>query len=1118
MFTFNATDVEGEVTRPATGPAEFAWRGRSQRPRLLVMGCLVALMLTSADASPDCVVTFNEINYSPAAGGPEWVELVNQFSIPVDVGGWTLDGGINFAIPDGITLAPGAHLVISNTAGNPASALGPFTGILDNAGDEIRLHTRHGRLMDRVDYDSTGAWPTLPAGMTLAKSSPITSSELAASWTASTQASGTPGAMNFPAATASTMAAHRIAFPAGSFWKYAPTEQSPAVGWTNYGFAETSWTYGMGALGSGPVAGSAAITTLPSAPSHYFRKAFVLPPGISTPQLILSGKLRGTATVYLDGVQVAQFAQQDGPFSKLINAPTLALGSHQLAVQTSAGSDTADGWDAALAIITPDAIMPAVGAATGSVVINEILYHKRPQYRSEMPVQAYAENAEEFIEMHNAGSSEVDLAGWKFTDAVSYTFPTGTVLPAGGFLVVNQTQFNGTLSNAGERIRLRNAADVLIDEVSYVDGGRWPDAADGGGVSLELADPRADNSQPEAWAASVENAPWQTITYTMLGAEPPNTNNPDTWHEFLFGMLDTGDMLVDDVSVIEDPAGTPVQVIQNGSFESDSIGQVPAHWRCLGTHKLSSVVADPTGPGKVLKIVATGEMEHTYNCCSTTLVANRAINATKNYQITFRAKWLSGSPQINSRLYLNRCARTTILAQPTTTGTPGTINTQHLTNVGPTGNRLRHAPLIPTATQPVRVSVDLSDPDNISQTIVYYNVNGGSWQQTAMAGENGGRFSAVIPGQADGVVVQFYVQATDGVGATTFHPAGGPNSRALFRVGDGGGASQSVSTKVRCIMTAADASALHDPLASVSNFRWGATVIDGEREVYYDAGVRLRSAPFGRQGPRAGWNISFQAQQPFRGTHGGIVIDGAFNMPKGDGSGWQENSIGPSVNELLYQTIANRAGGMAASYDDICWFEAPIPSYNRLAQLKMARFNNGYLDSIYAGDEADGSLYKQELIYYPTSTVDGNPESLKNGYNQVRDLDIKSLGNSADSYRFTYLLQNHTDRDDFSRIMNMATAFDSPPGTLYANSFAAIDTDNWMRVLAMNALTGLADTYNQGLAHNMMFYARPSDGRVLLMPWDQDHAFYYATNYNIFGSGSHRAAAIAKFLQHRLPQ
>src|SRR5689334_7424483 len=116
-----------------------------------------ALSLSGASASPDCVVTFNEIHYAPAGGGTEWVELHNQFSIPVDVGGWKLAGGMGFTIPEATTMQPGAYLVISNAAANPSGALGPFTGILDNAGEELSLNTRHGRLMDRVSYDNTGA-------------------------------------------------------------------------------------------------------------------------------------------------------------------------------------------------------------------------------------------------------------------------------------------------------------------------------------------------------------------------------------------------------------------------------------------------------------------------------------------------------------------------------------------------------------------------------------------------------------------------------------------------------------------------------------------------------------------------------------------------------------------------------------------------------------------------------------------------------------------------------------------------------------------------------------------------------------------------------------------------
>lgn len=1082
---------------------------------LLIFLTLFGLTLPAV-AGPDSVVTFNEIHYAPGDGGPEWVELHNQFSVPVDAGGWQLAGGIAFTLPEGTVMAPDAFLVISRTAGTPPGALGPFTGVMDNAGDELRLHTRHGRLMDRVEYDNTGAWPVLTGGASLAKTAPLQASGPAGNWQASAQPGGTPGAENFPAPAAGTVAAQRIAFTPGSVWKYAPPGTVPLAEWTLFSYRDTGWLQGAGPLGSGPVQGVPAATALTPEPAHYFRRAFVLPPGIAQPQLILTGKLRGEAWVYLNGAVVAHLPPQHGAFSRLVSAAGLALGSQQLAVKVVPASEPSVGWDAALALLSPEAGLPAAALpVSGAVVINEVLYHKRPQYRSEVPPTAFVESSEEFIELHNPGTVAVDVTGWRFTDAVNYTFPAGSSIAPGGYLVVTQAQYSGTLGDGGERIRLRDAADALVDEVAYADGGRWPEAADGGGSSLELTDPRADNNRPEAWAASAEVAPWQTVTYRALGAEPPNTNNPDTWREFLFGLLDGGEVLVDDVRVTEDPDGTPVQLIQNGTFESDAVGQPPVKWRCLGTHKLSTVVQDPDGPGKVLRVVATDELEHTYNNCSTTFAGNRVINTTKTYEISYRAKWLSGSPQLNSRLYLNRCARTTVLAQPVGTGTPGVVNSRRLVNAPPGFDRLRHSPVIPSPTQPVRISADIYDPDNVAEVALFYSINGGGWQQTGMAGENGGRYAGLIPGQADGVTVQFYLQATDGAGAASYFPAAGPGSRALFRVGDGGGAAQQVRTKIRCLMTTADANGLHDALSGVSNYRWGCTVIDGDRDVYYDAGVRLRSAPFGRNGIRAGWNISLGAHQPFRGVHSSIVIDGALNMPKGDGTGWLENSVGPSINEMLYQIIATRAGDMAATYDDICWFQAPLPGYDRLAQLKMARFNNSYLDSIFDGADAEGTLYKQELIYYPSSTVDGNPESLKNPYNNVRDLDIKSLGPSADSYRFTYLLQNHGDRDDFSRIMNMCQAFDSPAGTLYANSFAAIDTDNWMRVLAMNALTGLLDTYNMGLAHNMMFYARPSDGRVMLLPWDQDHSFYTATNAGIFGIGSHRAAAIVALPQNR---
>lgn len=944
---------------------------------VLAACCVAALLpLSSASAAPDSIVTFNEIHYHPADEGPEWIELHNQMGTRIDLGGWSLRGGVEFTFPEGTIVEPGGYLVVSVTAGSPTGALGPWSGRLDNAGEEIRLHERWGRMMDRVNYGRDGSWPSSPdgTGPTLAKRHPDAASEPARGWAASAEPDGTPGAENFPGLPV-TAAAPPFPFP----------------------------------------------------------------------------------------------------------------------------------------LLTPP------------VVINEILYHARPTYAdpgADPPV-AYATNPSEFIELHNPGTTPIYLEGWRLSSGIDYTFPANTILDPGGYLVVDHTQFQGTLSNSSDRVVLRNAANDIIDEVTYVDGGRWPEMADGGGSSLERIHPAAPSRAPESWRASVEStklgaAAWHQVTYTvdrtrsttsedasarLPGANPANTDYPTNWNEFLLGLLDAGECLIDDVSVTE--SGT--ELIQNGSFEGDALNAVPARWRCLGTHRLSRVVANPDGPGKVLHLIADGALEHTTNTVTTTLANGHVLNNQKTYTISFKAKWLTGSPQLNSRLYLGRAIRTSILPQPPTIGTPGAPNSTRVENPGPAWDGLRHSPLVPAAGEPIAVHVTAADAEGVASATLHYRSGTGSWQTVAMSLE-GTEWRGQIPGQTSNRIVQFYVSLTDAAGQTTFAPAAGPDSRALVRVGDSGVSSVPLKNKMRLIMTAADANALHDPLATVSDFRWGGTVIYNDREVWYDVGVRLRASPYGRNGPHTGWNIRFPADHPFRGVHKTISVDGTFRAPRGDGSGWLDSGYGPTVNEMLFNLIANRAGGIPASYDDVAYFQTPRTNEpNRRAQLKLSRFNNNWLDEAFPNG-GEGLLFKQELVYYPTSTTDGNPESPKQAYNQVKGVDIRPLGYTSDphnkeAYRFNYLVQNHADRDDFSPIMRIAPTFIRTGTTLLEAAEGTLDVDQWMRSFGLAALCGVYDFYNNGLPHNVQLYARPSDGRVLLFPWDADHAFYPAPTSSLFGLG-----------------
>ncbi|MFT5413026.1 MAG: hypothetical protein ACI9NC_005778, partial [Verrucomicrobiales bacterium] len=80
---------------------------------------------------------------------------------------------------------------------------------------------------------------------------------------------------------------------------------------------------------------------------------------------------------------------------------------------------------------------------------------------------------------------------------------TGTIIPAGGFLLITGFE-NGTgLDNNGETITLLAADDSVIEIFRYEDGGAWPNSPDGDGTSLTRILPPSDPNLPTSWRPSV---------------------------------------------------------------------------------------------------------------------------------------------------------------------------------------------------------------------------------------------------------------------------------------------------------------------------------------------------------------------------------------------------------------------------------------------------------------------------------------------------------------------------------------------------------------------------------------------------------------------------------------
>jgi hypothetical protein len=712
----------------------------------------------------------------------------------------------------------------------------------------------------------------------------------------------------------------------------------------------------------------------------------------------------------------------------------------------------------------------------------------------------FAESDEEWIELYNRSAAPVNLAGWSLTDGIDYTFPAGTIIPAGGYLVVAADaaalqakysgisiigNFNRSLSNSSDRIVLLAPDKNPADEMQYFDSGYWPSLADGRGSSLELRSPDADNSKAEAWAASEEsdNGEWRTYTYRAVAAA--DTGPTGVWNEFLFGMIDDGEVLIDDVSVVANPGtASATQLIQNGSFQADVVGGAPQKWRIVGNHH-GTVVEDPSNAAnKVLDLRATGTTLHELNNAGTTFVGNTAIVNGTLYEISFRARWVSGSPQLNARFYLNRIGETFVLATPQDAGTPGAQNSTYVANAGPTYSGLKHGPVVPAAGQAVTVTAKAEDVNGVSNVVLWRRVDGGSWSSSPMPLGSDGLYTGTISGQAAGTVVQFYVQGFDSQGASSTYPAAGENSRAMYKVNDGAGPTTAIDS-IRIIMLSADTNNMFVSTNLMNNEDVGATVIYNNSEVFYDVGLRLKGSSFSRRDSAwlGSYAVQFRPEQLFRGVHEKISLDSTGRTTGMTDPGRHD--------EILVEQIMNAAGGgLASNYNDLAYIIPPRIDHIGTVILELARYEDGFLDESF-NNGSDGEIFEYELIYYESQTTDGNPESPKiiTGGSYV-STQPKDLGTDKDSYRWNNLIKNNRAEDDYSRIVAMNQVMSLTGSAFLANVGNVIDVDQWLRTFAVANLTGVSDILaTGGNQHNIVFYVRPDDGKVLMFPWDWDESF-----------------------------
>ncbi len=471
-----------EIATVAAEPGNYTWLIPTDYPTGNDFQFRVSNLETSAISGvfsiidqPDTYdIVINEIMYNPPSelGDDdywEYLEIYNNDNETVDLSGWSFTDGFDFIFADGTMINAAEYLLIAR---NPdtivefygiSNLVGPFDdGALNNSGEMVELSDAFGTVVDYVEYNDGGDWPSEPDGNgpSLSLIDPDLDNSLPESWEPSVITFGTPGMPNNI-----TEPLIQLTYPNGG--------ENIQQGLTY----EITWNYVE-------LTGTVSIELL---------------------------KFSGSNEILASNIDVTQLAWQ------WVVSESLPLGNdYKIKLTSNSNPTVSDESDNEFSIIAQ--------VDVPLIVINEIMYNP--------PDVLGLDDNWEYLEIYNNDVNVVDLSGWVFIEGFDYTFPAGTSLEVGEYLVVARVPDTiaafygitnlvgpfdgGALNNSGETIKLTDALGSIVDEVSYLDIEPWPLQPDGDGPSLSLIDPNFDNNLPESWGPSI-----------VLYGTPGTINNPE---------------------------------------------------------------------------------------------------------------------------------------------------------------------------------------------------------------------------------------------------------------------------------------------------------------------------------------------------------------------------------------------------------------------------------------------------------------------------------------------------------------------------------------------------------------------------------------------------------------
>jgi hypothetical protein len=1037
-------------------------------------------------------LVISEIMHKPAARGDgrdlEFIEIYNANPWLHDLSGHRLGGDVEFTFPANTTIPGGGFFVIAAAPADLAAVyglsgvFGPYTNRLKTSG-LVRLYDEQGTLLLDVNYTSSHPWPVGAdgTGHSIVLARPSYGEGDPRAWERSDIVGGSPGASEaFRPSPLRNVVLNEI---------LAHTDPPDMDTIEMYNHANTDVDLSGCGLSDDPSVIKFSIPTNTVVPARGFT--------VFTEAELGFGLSAAGETLY--------FWNPDG--SRVLDA--LQFEPQENGIAFGRSPDGAGQW-----YRLERRTLGASNAAPllSEVVINELMYHP-----------ASGNDDDQYVELHNRSAAAVNLGGWKLAVGIGYLFPTNAVIAPGGHVVVaanaarlrtshlqlNATNtfgdFSGRLSGSGERVALTkpddlittnasgfavtNRIDIVVDELTYADGGRWGQWSDGGGSSLELVDPRADRRLAANWADSDESAkaPWTTIEAT--GTLDHGANYGANIGYAQLGLLDVGECLVDSVEVR--PGTNGANYVANSEFTS-GLGS----WSLQGAFSRSSLNSTQGfGGGPALQLRTYNRIFTIGNSAQCALT-NTSLANGQTATLRFKARWLRGSPDVLFRLNGNWLEAAGRLTLPANLGTPGLRNSRFVTNAPPAIHAVTHTPAVPAAGQPVVVTARVSDPDSVTNCLLLFRVDPSPGYVTYPMLDDGtggddvagdGVYSARLPARPAGSVFPFVVQAVDRLGAGARFPElrddNGPARECVVRWGDPEPTS-AIGTYHLWLTQSNVTRWLALPI--LSNEEMDATFVYRGR-VIYNASARYSGSPYhetvdGPAGNRACHYIwSMPPDDRFLGAS-------AFNKIHWPGNDIQDDTIAANNNDSTLQreqTANTLLRGLGVPWISRRYVVVYVNGTRRGQVMEDALRPTGSVPDSYFPEDSGGSLYKIQPWFEGTALPDasGYIAWQNKGWAIVAPFRTTGGGYKTARYRWHYQPRDiPVSANDYTNVFTLLDAFNAYNDSNYPQIInGVVDVDQWLRVVAANHAAGNWDCYGIQNGQNVYGYVSPQRRWQLFM-------------------------------------